>query len=118
MDNIAFGLQITLIGMGLVFSLLLLLWALLAVLGRLDKTPAETPAASVEPRIDSIEGNTAGLTEDEVAAVVVAVLAHAAARRRQAAPAMRSAWPGSQMYASRWLAAGRTRQTLTWSRKR
>jgi hypothetical protein len=51
---------------------------------------------------------------DLVAAIVVATLAHKSARRQEAAPAMRIYWPGSQLYASRWLASGRMRQNSSW----
>jgi hypothetical protein len=51
---------------------------------------------------------------DLVAAITVAVLTHKVVRRRQAAPAMRSYWPGSLLYASRWVATGRARQNRTW----
>jgi hypothetical protein len=52
-----------------------------------------------------------------VAAITVAVLDHAEARRLQAAPAMRSYWPGSLLFASRWVSAGRTRQAQSWRRR-
>ena len=32
----------------------------------------------------------------------------------QAAPLVRTVWPGSQIFASRWLATGRARQTNNW----
>jgi Na+-transporting methylmalonyl-CoA/oxaloacetate decarboxylase gamma subunit len=107
MENLAFGLQLTFVGMALVFGVLLLLWAVLAVLGRLDRAPAEAaplPETTLDPAL--------------LAAVTIAVALHATSRRRQAAPEMRSTVPGSQIYASRWLAAGRTRQTRAWLPKR
>jgi hypothetical protein len=52
-----------------------------------------------------------------VAAITVAVIDHAEARRLQAAPAMRSYWPGSLLFASRWVSAGRTRQGQSWRRR-
>ena len=58
-----------------------------------------------------------GLDPQLVAAITVAVLRHAETRRRQAAPAMRSYWPGSLLFASRWVAAGRMRQGQTWRRR-
>jgi glutaconyl-CoA/methylmalonyl-CoA decarboxylase subunit delta len=119
MENIGFGLNITLIGMSLVFALLALLWGVLAALGRLDRGGPEVEDAPAEPAPPvTVRGEAPSLDADAMAAVAIAVLAHRSARRKQAAPAMRSSWPGSQMYASRWLAAGRTRQTLSWSRKR
>ena len=53
-----------------------------------------------------------------IAAITVAILRHEEARRLQAAPAMRSYWPGSLLFASRWVAAGRTRQGQSWRRRR
>ena len=40
MDNLSWGLQITVLGMGLVFGLLALLWGLLTLVQRLDREPA------------------------------------------------------------------------------
>ncbi len=54
---------------------------------------------------------------ERVAAIVTAVLAHRAVLRREAAPVMRSYWPGSLLYASRWVGAGRVRQNTTWHRR-
>jgi hypothetical protein len=49
-----------------------------------------------------------------VAAILVAAHKHRQTLRRQAAPPTRAVWPGSQLFASRWLAAGRARQTHNW----
>ena len=117
MSDLEFGLSITAIGMGLVFGLLGLLWATLEIIGRIDQRVRETePEEAPQPVEAKIFPTTAEL--DELAAIAVAVMLHAEARRRQAAPAMRSTPPGSQIYASRWLAAGRTRQTRGWMGRR
>jgi Na+-transporting methylmalonyl-CoA/oxaloacetate decarboxylase gamma subunit len=125
MDNLTWGLQMTVLGMGLVFALLALLWGLLTIVLRLDKPPAEvaavvapasepaTPAVTVAAGPASVQGMDAEL----VAAIVVATLTHRALRRREAAPAMRSYWPGSLLYASRWVGAGRSRQNHSWQRR-
>jgi sodium pump decarboxylase gamma subunit len=121
MENLAFGLNITLIGMSLVFGLLALLWLFLTLIGKLDREPKEEVAeASIPQAAPALRVVTGGadLDDDTLAAITIAVLAHAAVRRQQGAPAMRSTWPGSQIYASRWLAAGRTRQTRGWNPKR
>jgi Na+-transporting methylmalonyl-CoA/oxaloacetate decarboxylase gamma subunit len=111
MTNLGWGLQITALGMGLVFGLLALLWGLLTLALRLDAPPpareetlAEPPPAPLDPAL--------------VAAITVAVLAHTQQRRGEAAPHVRIHWPGSLLHASRWVAAGRTRQTQTWHRGR
>lgn len=108
MENLGWGLQITALGMGLVFGLLALLWGLLTLVLRLDREPApEAPvAASAAP----------GMDPDLVAAITIAVLTHKELRRHEAAPVMRSYWPGSLLYASRWMASGRARQNHSWRR--
>lgn len=126
MEDLAFGLRTTILGMGIVFGVLAILWLLLAVLGRLDAREARLSAAGAAAPGDPvpgrpvvrIDGGTTGLDPRLVAAVTVAVLRHEEARRLQAAPAMRSSWPGSLLFASRWVAAGRTRQGQAWRRRR
>jgi len=125
LDNLLWGLQTTVLGMGLVFALLALLWGLLTLVLRLDKVPAPAPPApepglaqSVPAPAASVASATVqGMDAQLVAAILVATLTHRAVRRREAAPAMRSYWPGSLLYASRWVGAGRTRQNQTWQRK-
>jgi Na+-transporting methylmalonyl-CoA/oxaloacetate decarboxylase gamma subunit len=115
-DNLGWGLQITLMGMGLVFALLTLLWGLLRLVLWLDRpvaktVPAAPPAAAGAPA----EAPPADIDADLVAAILVATMAHRAVRRREAAPVMRSYWPGSLLYASRWVGAGRARQNQSWT---
>ncbi len=115
MDDLAFGLQTTALGMGIVFGVLVLLWLLLTLALRVER---RSPAA-VAPMTGSVRVTGApDLDPALVAAITVAVLRHAEARRLQAAPAMRSYWPGSLLFASRWVAAGRTRQGQSWRRRR
>ncbi|MGA8052743.1 MAG: OadG family protein [Burkholderiales bacterium] len=129
MENLGWGLQMTVLGMGLVFMLLALLWAVLTLVLKFDRVPAEpvTPeAATLEAeRVAAIADDKVGaqvpmtptvhgMDADLVAAIMVAVLTHKAVRRREAAPVMRSYWPGSLLYASRWVASGRTRQNRSW----
>jgi len=110
-ENLGWGLQMTVVGMGLVFALLAALWGLLNLVLRFDAPPA--PAAhAVEPA--PAEAPPGGMDADLVAAITVAVLTHKSVRRHQAAPAMRSYWPGSLLYASRWVATGRARQNRSW----
>jgi Na+-transporting methylmalonyl-CoA/oxaloacetate decarboxylase gamma subunit len=130
MENLAFGLQLTANGMGLVFGLLALLWLALTVAGRIDRAAARraAPAAPApdQPgagavRAGPVEVSGPGaedLGPEALAAIAVAVAAHAAARRRQAAPEMRSVRPGSLLHASRWLASGRAKQTRGWTPRR
>lgn len=118
MENLVWGLQITVLGMGLVFGLLALLWGLLTLVLALDKEP--TPVAAPQPTADDAVGaqtpeqTVNDMPPDLVAAIMIATLKHKQVLRRQAAPFMRSYWPGSQLFASRWVAAGRARQNSTW----
>ena len=119
----------TVLGMGLVFALLGLLWALLTVILMLDKEPkavvseletnaeAERIAAVADDAVGAQVPEPAtvnGMPADLVAAILVATMKHKLTLRRQAAPFMRSYWPGSQLFASRWVATGRARQTTNW----
>ncbi len=131
MSDLAWGLQMTVLGMGLVFALLTLLWGLLTLMQRLDRQPAAealvdlpqaaealartpaTPANAASAEVATVQGMDAQL----VAAILVATLAHRAARRREAAPAMRLSPPGSQLHTSRWVGAGRVRQNHSWQRR-
>lgn len=132
MENLAWGLQMTVLGMGLVFALLALLWGLLTIVLRLDSAPAAAvPAApttvAAARGVDVAEGATAagappaaivqGMEAELVAAIMVAVLTHKAVRRREAAPVMRSYSPGSLLHVSRWVATGRARQNCSWQRR-
>jgi glutaconyl-CoA/methylmalonyl-CoA decarboxylase subunit delta len=134
MSDLEFGVRITLLGMGLVFGMLILLWGILELALRFEhrgETKTEVGAESRAPSTgpvgpgEAVRGGPvvriAGDGSPEpalVAAITVAVLRHAEARRLQAAPAMRSYWPGSLLFASRWVAAGRTRQGQSWRRRR
>ena len=140
MENLAFGLQTTAIGMGIVFGVLALLWCLLTLIMKLDERTARAAAAAAaaastagpvpDPGSEATSSDVAGspvvrlvgapdgLDPRLVAAITIAILRHEETRRLQAAPAMRSYWPGSLLFASRWVAAGRTRQGQSWRRRR
>jgi sodium pump decarboxylase gamma subunit len=126
MDDLAWGLQMTVLGMGLVFGLLTLLWGLLTLVQRLERAPVRGPAAGPGPTpapgavaaADTAAPAAAGELDAElVAAIVAATLAHRALRRREAAPVMRSYLPGSQLHVSRWVGAGRARQIQSWHQR-
>ena len=103
------GFNLTVLGMGLVFLLLTLLWGLLVLMLRLDcKPPSGTDAAGQR------RAGPARLAPELLTAISIAVLTHRLVLRKQAAPAMRSFWPGSILFASRWVAAGRHQQTQSW----
>jgi sodium pump decarboxylase gamma subunit len=125
MENMAFGLNITLIGMSLVFALLALLWLVLTLIGKIDSLPfmkrgeAAAAPAEEEPAESYVvtESRSDEIDPDMMAAITVAIAAHVAMRRRQGAPSMRMTVPGSQIFASRWVAAGRARQTGSWAKR-
>ena len=120
MNELVWGLQISALGMGLVFALLAVLWGLLVLVQRLDKQPALPAQAVPETTLEAAPSGPAqvqGMDAELVAAILMATLAHRTLRRREAAPAMRSYWPGSQLYASRWVGAGRARQNHSWQRR-
>ena len=129
MENIGWGLQMTVLGMGLVFALLALLWLLLTLILKLDKDPvvevsaqesmieAERVAALADQAVGAQTPERAtvnGMPADLVAAILVATHKHRKTMRREAAPLVRTYWPGSQIFASRWLATGRARQNNNW----
>lgn len=129
MENIGWGLQMTVLGMGLVFALLALLWLLLTLILKLDKEPvveisaqkatveAERVAAIADQAVGAQipeQATVNGMPVDLVAAILVATHKHRRTMRREAAPLVRSVWPGSQIFASRWLATGRARQNNNW----
>jgi Na+-transporting methylmalonyl-CoA/oxaloacetate decarboxylase gamma subunit len=116
MEHLGWGLQITALGMGLVFGLLALLWGLLTLVLHLDRPPmpaaADGAAAPVPAAPDELADPAL------VAAITLAVLIHAAQRRKEAAPLVRAHWPGSLLHASRWVASGRLRQNRTFRKGR
>lgn len=77
MDNLSLSLQITLIGMSLVFGVILLLWIIMAVLVRLtpDKEEAAEPATAVAAADQS--GADAQRRRRAAAAAVAVAIAHA-----------------------------------------
>ncbi|ALN14568.1 OadG family protein [Acidipropionibacterium acidipropionici] len=121
MKNLGWGLEITLLGMGTVFLLLIGLMAVLMAIGRIDRLSLRRrrPGA-VQPEGERAEGDgqppdvviadPSGLTPEQIAAVGVAVMVHADVRRKEAAPVNRVHPPGSRLWASRWVAIGRSAQ--------
>jgi len=111
-ESLNIGLQLTAIGMGLVFALLALLWGLEALLLKLDRAPAEPQVSDADESPARVVTAPEGLDPALAAAITLAVVTHQAVRRKQAAPAMRTHWPGS--LPSRWVGVGRSRQTRSW----
>jgi len=110
LEHLDWGLKMTVLGMGLVFALLALLWGLLIVVLALDKEEVETEAddeAADEPQVA-----VGGLAADLVSAIVVATLKHKNALRGGSTSMMQTTCVGNQP--SPWAAAGRARQTNNW----
>jgi sodium pump decarboxylase gamma subunit len=129
MENISFGLWVTLAGMGTVIIILVALMFVLRLIGWWDQSSQrkaataavsapEEPATEIEavPAVSLTSSAAGSLSDDDIAAITVAVLMHARLRRFQAAPAMRAYQPGSRLFASRWVASGRAFQHLPWTR--
>lgn len=122
MENLGWGLMMMVVGMGVVFALLAALMLLLMLIGRLDRRPRaavsapETPAAPATSR-PAVRIVADGLDENQVAAIAIAVITHAENRRRLAAPETRAFAPGSQLFASRWLAVGRAQTHQSFTRR-
>lgn len=116
MDNLGWSLQMTALGMGLVFGLLALLWALLTLVLKFDRPePVEAVAEGAPPEVPAMDPAP---DPTLVAAITVAVLAHGASRRAAAAPEVRAHWPGTLLHASRWVSSGRLRQNRTFRKGR
>lgn len=132
MENFTWGLMMMVVGMGVVFGLLAALMGVLMLIGRLDRQPREAiteaspaplpapePAATADaaaaaPRVRIVAD---GLSEEDVSAIAVAVITHAENRRRLAGPETRAHAPGSQLFASRWLAVGRAQSNQPFTRR-
>ena len=125
-QNLGPGITLTIIGMGLVFVVLTLLWGLIMLLLRIDAPLASQPAVASNKQVNdqspaedsvtltSLNPDLAAseLSPEMLAAIMVAVRMHRRIRRKQAAPAMRSHQPGT--LPSRWVGAGRTSQNQSW----
>lgn len=80
MANFAWSLEMTLLGMGTVFIMLILLMFLLVGIGRLDARAIERQqraeiGAESEPELPPISSQS-DITKDELAAIAVAIVAY------------------------------------------
>jgi Na+-transporting methylmalonyl-CoA/oxaloacetate decarboxylase gamma subunit len=127
MEHLGWGLQMTVLGMGLVFSLLALLWLMLTLVLGAEKEEDKPAQAAVEDDDEEYEEEApevytgspliSGMPGDLVAAVAMAVTKHRLELRRQAAPIMCASAPDGGAATSRWLAGGRARQNNSWQPK-
>jgi Na+-transporting methylmalonyl-CoA/oxaloacetate decarboxylase gamma subunit len=110
-EAFAAGLRLTWMGMGLVFLLLGALWALIALLLRLDRAAAPVPvAASAGAPVPQAD---VGPSPELLAVIYTAARLHRRALRQRAAPEVRVHPPGS--LPSRWIGSGRSRTNRSWA---
>lgn len=120
MNTFLAGLTIALVGMGVVFVLLATLWGLVALLLRFEQSTPEAAQSTAQASTLNTEPADTGInttlpvSPDLIAAITIAVLSHRTVQRKQGAPSIRSHQPGTLLHASRWVAAGRTRQNRSW----
>ena len=89
MDNLGFGLQVTVLGLGIVFGLLIVLWLLLTLALRFEGRSGDGRSGAAGGRHDPRDRRATSPSRSIrqlVAAITVAIVRHADARRRQAAP--------------------------------
>ena len=99
-QNLLLALQITAIGMGLVFASIVLFWLMMAVLVRVTRPGAEQPAEG-EARDRGLQENASPESDLRKRRAAVAAVAVALARRSSAAgPPVRP--PSSIAQASAW----------------
>lgn len=118
MRNLGWGLEMTLLGMGAVFLLLIMLVGVLLAIGRIDRLSLrrrgsealEAPREEDDRAVDVVVSDPSGLSPEQIAAIGVAVMVHVEVRRKEAAPVHRVHPPGSRLWASRWVADGRSAQ--------
>lgn len=109
MNNLMTGVQLTVLGMGLVFFLLGMLWALMALMVRLDRAEPEA-AAAPEPAAPADAGSAPGSDHAKRAAIVAAVMRY---RAEQAQGGHAHHEPPGH-----WLEIGRTRQQQSTGARR
>lgn len=122
MHDFLWSLEIAVLGMGTVFVMLIALMFALIGLNKSDRFGPKAEPVAKSPDLPGEQSvvvfrDPSGLSEDEIAAISVAVLTHAEVRRKQAAPVHRVHQPGSRLWASRWVAFGRTNQMQRPQRK-
>lgn len=121
LEDLQWGLMMMVVGMGAVFALLALLMLVLMGVARLDRRPARASTPAITDPDDpspAVHIVADGLDADQVVAITIAVMTHAENRRRLAAPETRAHAPGSQLFASRWLAVGRGRESSPFRQER
>lgn len=123
MENIGWGLEMTVIGMGIVFLMLIILMISLMIMGMFDKPEADEPAAIEAAPVAApvaaapvavAAAPAGGMTDEKIATLAVAI--HTALRGGGNKPALVANQSGSGLNESRWVAIGRSMQTQSWHR--
>lgn len=113
MNDLGTGLQITVVGMSLVFGALALLWAVIVVLGRLSRPrPAPTAPPTTEADETPVTAG-AGPGPEEAAALAVALAILQTEREAEALLPWRL-----PPVLTRWVAVGFSRQLHAWQPRR
>ena|SRR5690242_3397522 len=111
-ENLLNALEITVIGMGLVFGVLILLWGVITVLVRfLADRPASTPAPELVPALELSDSGAHRRKQQAALAAVAVALALA-----REAEAVRPIMQGAAI--SPWQSAMRGRQSRERGRRR
>lgn len=113
MNDLGTGLQITVVGMSLVFGALALLWAMMAVLGRLYQPRPESTAAPTVESTPYPETPADGPNPQEAAALAVVLAMLMAEREAEALLPWRL-----PPVLTRWVAVGYSRQLHSWQPRR
>jgi sodium pump decarboxylase gamma subunit len=107
------GLLISVIGMGLVFGALILLWLMMAVLSRLTLTRRPASSNATKPQAPALAEVDAGPTGAELAAIAAALaLLH---DEQEAESALGWRLPP---VLTRWVAVGYSRHLRSWQPRR
>lgn len=115
-ENIGWGLELTVVGMGIVFLMLIILMVSLMIMGALDR-PAkaeEVAPVAAAPAVAQVATPAGGMTDEKIATLAVAI--HTALRNSGNKPSLVANRSGSGLNESRWVAIGRSMQTKSWHR--
>jgi sodium pump decarboxylase gamma subunit len=112
-ESLSQGLLITVIGMGLVFGALILLWLLMALLSRLAPGRGRPESAATGDLEPEQAGADAGPPRGELAAIATALVLLRAEQEAEAALGWRL-----PPVLTRWVAVGYSRQLRSWQPRR
>jgi Na+-transporting methylmalonyl-CoA/oxaloacetate decarboxylase gamma subunit len=107
-----------LLGVGEIVAVLLVVAAFFFGITALQ-TRKERQALAPAPSKDAVESapKEGGLSDEQVAAITIAVSDYVRSRRQPIKLGPRAHEPGSHLFASRWVAVGRSFQQQPWTRR-